>query len=195
MEINTVIALFSALGTWGAIVGAAFVLWRQNKKQKELTCLQLYLKLSSQYESPEMNIRRARLATKLLKDPETLDIDDTLLVFYENIGLMLERDLLDIDLVDNVFGYDVRHYWDLLKHYIEYARKFDDTLYIYFEYLKNETTKHAIKKYKKSLKYKNILSISKTDFLQFEIRRELEAKPALSKSSKVPKPASPMKIK
>lgn len=195
MDINALISLFSALGTWGAIVGAAFVLWRQNKKAKELTCLQLYLQLSAQYDSPEMNIRRARLAEKLLNDPETLDIDDTLLVFYENVGLMLERDLLDIDLVDNVFGYDVRHYWHSLEHYVKYARKFDDTLYIYFEYLKDRTTKHGEDKYKKNLKYKNVHNISKNDFLQFEIRREIGGKPALSKSSKIPKTTLPAKTK
>lgn len=187
MDINTVIALFSAIGTWGAIIGAAFVLWRQNKKAKELTCLQLYLQLSAQYDSPEMNIRRARLAKKLLNNPEALDLDDSLLVFYENVGLMLERDLLDVDLVDNFFGYDIRHYWYSLEHYIKYARKFDDTLYIYFEKLKNKTTEHAINKYKVGEKYENILSISKDDFLESEIRREIEVKPLLPESSKVSK--------
>jgi len=169
------------------------VLWRQNKKAKELTCLQLYLKLAAQYDSPEMNIRRARLATKLLADPKTIDIDVSLLVFYENVGLMLERDLLDIDLVHNFFGYDVLHYWHLLEHYVEYSRTFDGTLYIYFEYLKDRTTKFGEDKFKNNPKFKNINNVSEHDFLQYEIRRELATKPTLSKLSKVPKPKSTAK--
>ena len=70
-----------------------------------------------------MQKRRAFLARKLLSDPNTLDIDDTLLVFLETLAHMTSRKLLDRDLVWNTFSIDVCSYWFALKHYVLQIRK------------------------------------------------------------------------
>ncbi len=76
------------------------------------------MQLAAQYDSLDMQQVRARLVEKLLADPNTVAVDDTLLVFYENIAILHRRKLLDSELMYNTFSYDVRTYWLVLQPYI-----------------------------------------------------------------------------
>jgi hypothetical protein len=117
----------SAWAAWAAVACALLVVWLQNRAAKRLTCLQLFMQLAAQYDSVDMQKVRARLATKLLSDPSTLEIDDSLLVFYENVAILNRRKILDRELLINTFSIDVRSYWSALRHYVEHTRTvFDD---------------------------------------------------------------------
>jgi hypothetical protein len=80
---------------------------------------------------------RARLAAKLLSDASSVDFDDSLLVFYENLAILTRRHLLNLDLVSNTFAFDVRYYWIALRHGVQQSRpQFSDpTLFEGFEQL------------------------------------------------------------
>lgn len=126
-----------ALGTWAAVLCALVAVWLQNRSAKRLTCLQLFLQLAAQYDSDEMQRRRAQLSKKLLQNPKTLDVEDTLLVFFENLALMSRLKLLDRRLVWNSFSVDVCSYWFALKHYVMHVRQVfkDDEFFCEFEEL------------------------------------------------------------
>ena len=87
---------------------------------------------------------RGHLAKKLLSDPTTVDLEDSLLVFYENLAILTRRHLLDRELVWNTFAFDVRCYWPALRHYIRHNRSefSDPTLFEEFERL-NDYFEHS----------------------------------------------------
>jgi hypothetical protein len=96
------------------------------------------VQLAAQYDSADMQRTRASLAAKLRDERHTFDINDSLLVFYENIAILHRRGLLDSELMINTFSVDVRSYWVALRHYVEYARNFGGAytdLYTEFEQL------------------------------------------------------------
>jgi len=126
------------LAAWAAVAVTLLVVWLQNRASKRLTCLQLFVQLAAQYDSADMQRTRANLAAKLIADPNTRDISDSLLVFYENIAILHRRGLLDSELMVNTFSIDVRSYWVALKDFIEWGRSFGGAysdLYTEFERL------------------------------------------------------------
>lgn len=168
---------YTALAAWVGIVVAIVVLIAQNQSAKKLTCLQLFLQLADRYDSDEMNRRRARLARTLLANRETLEIDDTILVFFENVALMMRRGLLDSDLTWNTFGIDVSSYWGALKGYVLAMRETfnDDSLYSEFQWLAGDmralTLDHAGPD---SRMGNDDDEEAITKFLEMEARRSLE---------------------
>ena len=63
--------------------------------------------------------------------------------FYEGIGILLYRKLIDIGLVDDLFTAPVNMAWDMMKDSIIEARKEygQPTVFEWFEYLYNELKK------------------------------------------------------
>jgi hypothetical protein len=180
MDTNAIAGLIAAFGTWAAIVGAAVMLYFQNRSAQQLTFLQLFLELANRYDSDEMNRRRSRLASTLLINRESLEIDDTVLVFFENVAFMIKRHLLDRDLSWNTFGLDVCSYWSAVEHYVTHMRAVfnDPTLYSEFEWLNvymRDTYIHGSKLYPKGRNTRaGIDPAAITAFLKMEERRYLE---------------------
>jgi len=137
------------LAAWATVAVALLVVWLQNRATKRLTSIQLFIQLAAQYDSEDMQRARARLAAKLLSDPTTVEINDSLLVFYENIAILDRRKLLDSGLMRNTFSIDVRNYWLALRHYVEHVRNtLGDSVggtvfYLEFEQLNDRFVKEA----------------------------------------------------
>jgi hypothetical protein len=66
-------------------------------------------------------------------------------VFFEGIGILLHRKLIDIRLVDDLFSYIIRTTWEKMKPIEEDVRKHNNAPQIaeWFEYLYNEMNKRA----------------------------------------------------
>jgi hypothetical protein len=93
----------------------------------------------------------------------------TVLSFFEEMGVYLKKNVVDISSIWDLYSYCIEHYWPVLKPRIEEVRnrENDRTLFIKFEYLYNEITK-----YTKSQKVK----FTKTDeeirrFVNFELNK------------------------
>lgn len=139
---------YTAIAAWAAcaaVICSLFVVWRQNRAAKRLMCLQFFMQLAAQYDSSDMQRTRARLAAKLLSEPATLEINDSLLVFYENIAILHRKGLLDSALLDNTFSIDVRNYWSALRHYVKHMRETfgDNAIFFEFEQLNDFFIKEA----------------------------------------------------
>jgi hypothetical protein len=67
--------------------------------------------------------------------------------FFEGIGVLLHRKLIDIGLVDDLFTSPVKMAWDRMKDSIIEARKEygQPTIFEWFEYLNNELVKREQK--------------------------------------------------
>jgi hypothetical protein len=63
-------------------------------------------------------------------------------MFYEEVGVLLHKRLIDIDLVDELFGNSITITWEKLRNMLEEARKrYRPGAYVHFEYLYNEMKK------------------------------------------------------
>jgi hypothetical protein len=73
--------------------------------------------------------------------PETLAVIEVG-SFFDSIGILLHRKLIDIEMVDELFSFYIKAAWEKLKPGIEGRRKdLDPTLRKWFEYLYNEMEK------------------------------------------------------
>src|SRR6266404_6616600 len=101
----------TALATWAAVGGTLVAVWRQNRAAKVLARRQLFLQLAAQYDSEYFQQKRAALARKLSNDRTNLDLDDTVLVFFETMAHMEREGMIDSDLVKTTFVVDICSYW------------------------------------------------------------------------------------
>jgi hypothetical protein len=62
--------------------------------------------------------------------------------FFDGIGILLHRKLIDVEMVDELFGTSIKNAWEKLKPGIEGRRKeVNPALRKWFEYLYNEVKK------------------------------------------------------
>jgi len=67
-------------------------------------------------------------------------------MFYERVGILLHRKLIDIKLVDDLFGRFIKNDWEKVKPIAEGIRKEEtEKYYEWFEYLYNEMKKREQK--------------------------------------------------
>jgi hypothetical protein len=68
-----------------------------------------------------------------------------LLTFYDQVGVLLRRGLIDFGLVDDLLGNSARQLWEKVQPVIEEARvrSDDPRLYEHFEYLYGEVLERA----------------------------------------------------
>jgi len=66
-------------------------------------------------------------------------------IFFEGIGVLLRRKLIDIDLVDDLFTAPVKIHWERIKSLVTDYRKERNlpTIFEWFEYLYNEMQKRG----------------------------------------------------
>lgn len=162
----------AAYGTWATVIAAIVVLIFQSSTAKRLTCLQVFNQLAATYDSEQFNLRRANLASQLIRDPNLTQIDDLLLVFYENLALMIKLRLLDRDLTYNTFGMDVISYWCALEGFVRRTRADcqDDSMYEEFEWLKNYFHGENVRRGIRNLGV-NTDRVAVLRFLQMEVLR------------------------
>jgi hypothetical protein len=67
-------------------------------------------------------------------------------MFFEKLGILLHRKLVNIDLVDDLFSIDIKLVWDKVKPLVEENRERGLTAYYeFFEYLHDEMEKREQK--------------------------------------------------
>jgi hypothetical protein len=78
----------------------------------------------------------------------TAEVDDELLGHFEDIGLLLERGALDVEMVDETFGTYIEEVWDdaEIHRYIEACHVDDPETWTKFEYLHSECMKYQERK-------------------------------------------------
>ena len=96
-------------------------------------CLQNHLTFTARFDSPAMRRDRKHLAEYFLSSrPE---IPETVLDFFEDLGLFLRRGCLDEELAWDAFGFYAVRWWAICKGYIleERRKQSDSTLFTDFE--------------------------------------------------------------
>jgi len=72
-------------------------------------------------------------------------------MFYEEVGVLLRKKLIDIGLVEELLGTSAKQIWEKVKDLIEDARKrYSPGAYSHFEFLYNEMRKKEQRMTKKA---------------------------------------------
>jgi hypothetical protein len=138
--IDTIVALSGFVGVIVAII--AFI--NQNRDTHLTLGVQLLRDFERQFEGEGIRECRIELANHYLKTPagDTLPQDVFLdnaspFDFFETIGVLLRRNVLDMEFVWTSFYYWVVHYWEIAEADINAFRKLQDdkTYYNECEYL------------------------------------------------------------
>jgi hypothetical protein len=118
--------------------------YRSQKKQlegqlsiaKEQRQFQLYLELCKQFDCSLVSARKI-LATKLLNTVPHHVINETVIGFFEDMGMLIRREYLDREMIWDTFSYYARMWRNACRDYIVKVRAdhADNTLFTDFDKL------------------------------------------------------------
>jgi hypothetical protein len=137
-----------AIASSGILVAAIYYIL-QIRHQTKLRQTDLVMKLYSQFSSLEFQKIYQEILKREVKDYYDYDKKygwaeaTTIGMFFEGIGILLRRNLIDIELVDDMFTSPIKWTWEKIKDLTLEARKVRNQPEIleWFEYLYNEMQK------------------------------------------------------
>jgi len=161
-----------AIGTLLLVIATIAMAWRQIKYAKKgmfVSTLNIYLE---KFDSQNMLWSRKKLADTLTTEHKQSDIKETVIDFFESLGLLLRRKALDTEMIWSSFGYHTIRWWVFCKEYIETERLLekDKTIYNEFEFLYNKMIKMEAKKRKVKIESLKLTEEDKDVFIFFEKR-------------------------
>jgi hypothetical protein len=128
-----VLAIFTA-----ALVAASFLTIREARRaSSEQLGVQTWLHVDPKFDSKELRLARKHLAQQL--DPyvpaKRAEVNDDVLNFFEAVGVLYKRNLLNKELAESSFSYWAVGYWEAAKIYIADERRaeHDESIYGDFE--------------------------------------------------------------
>jgi len=140
---DTVLALSTlALAVFTALMaGATYWLAKESKAASfRQIGVQTWLEFQKRFDSSDMLRARKSLATELKTktQPKVDRIAETVLNFFEDLGIVYEKGYIEKDLAEDSFGFYLCRWWEASKSYVDQERKRhreDETLFVNFEKL------------------------------------------------------------
>jgi hypothetical protein len=147
VDITETAAIIAAAGVMIGVV--YYILDIRNQSKVRQT--ELIMRLYSVRDSMEFQESWKKVMAKEFeeyKDYEKwYDWSDFIVVglFFEGVGILLRRKLIDIGLVDDLFSYIIKTTWEKIRPVTEGVRKHNNApqIYEWFEYLYNEMQKRG----------------------------------------------------
>jgi len=145
-EISAVVAAV------GVLIGVLYyILDMRNQRQVRQT--DTIMALYGTFQDKEFQAELAKVMTAEFKDYDDAvkkygwEFGFPVGLFFEGVGVLLHRRLVDISLVDDLFTFHTRIVWEKLEPVVEGARKHFNapTILEYFEFLYNEMKKREQK--------------------------------------------------
>jgi hypothetical protein len=130
------LAVFTAL-----MAGATYLLAKESREASfRQIGVQMWLEFQKRFDSSDMLMARKTLATQLKTktQPKGDRISETVLNFFEDLGITFEKGFIEKKLAEDSFGYYVCRWWEASKSYVDQERKRhkeDRTLFENFEKL------------------------------------------------------------
>jgi len=145
VDIQTLSIVIATVSVVAGVIYYSFQLRNQSKTRQTDLVVRLYSTFGSKKflkTWEEIMKREAMDYNDYMKKhgwSETLEVG----MFFEGIGVLLHRRLVDIDLVDDLFSGPIKMTWEKMKLFAEGARKHlnQATVFEWFEYLYNEMQK------------------------------------------------------
>jgi len=136
------IALWSLAGTWALVVGTIVVMYWQTQISRHLNSANAVMDLRERFDGERMRAVRRHLADRLIRQAHQDITSMEVITFFELVGTLTHRRVLDDDLVWEAFGNWVTGYYQALRHPVDLigqlrANMSDPLIFHEFEWLNN----------------------------------------------------------
>lgn len=133
----TTLTLASA---WSLAIGTVLLMYWQTRQAQRLNSSNSIMSLRERFDSPHMRRARKHLSTRLIKGQHQDITSVEVATFFELVGALVHRDVLDDDLVWEAFGTWVAGYYFALRNPVDLIGKVrndlqDPLVYHEFEWL------------------------------------------------------------
>lgn len=131
----------TAIASWALVLVTWVFLRRQIGISREDLKVRLQTTYEEKFDSPAIIAERKKLAEQLLNKEPHDNIQETVMNFYETIGIFFRRGYLDKEMAWSGFSFYAIRWWSATKDYIFEERKIqnnDSTLFEEFETLVDE---------------------------------------------------------
>lgn len=113
------IAVWSLVGTWALVVATIVLLYWQTQQNQRLNSANAVMNLRERFDSSRMRAARRHLADRLLRGAHQDIASVEVVTFFELVGTLTHRRVLDDDLVWEAFGTWVEAYYWALRHPVD----------------------------------------------------------------------------
>src|SRR5262249_3611704 len=121
MDWAQIVETTGAVGTWVVAGATLWLVKGQLFTAKEQQKIQLYLELRREFDGHLLPAREI-LAGQLLDEKPHEEINETVLNFFEDMGMLLRRGYLNGEMIWDTFGYYARVWWSACGDYIRQER-------------------------------------------------------------------------
>ena len=108
-------ALWSLAGTWAIVDGTLVLMYWQTRTGRQLNSANAVMQLRERFDGGRMRAARRHLSERLLKQAHQDISSMEVITFFELVGTLTHRNVLDDDLVWEAFGSWVSGYYRALR--------------------------------------------------------------------------------
>jgi hypothetical protein len=109
----------TALATWGLAIGTLLLMYWQTRVTRRLNSASSVMTLRERFDSPPMRRARKHLATRLLNNQHEDITNLEVGAFFELVGTLTHRRVLETDLIWEAFGNWVSAYYVALRRPVD----------------------------------------------------------------------------
>ncbi len=113
------IALWSLVGTWALVVGTLILMYWQTRSSQHLNSANAVMTLRERFDGARMRSARRHLSERLLKQEHHDIASMEVITFFELVGTLTHRGVLDDDLVWEAFGTWVSTYYAAIRRPVD----------------------------------------------------------------------------
>lgn len=134
------ITVLSLLGTWALVVGTLVLMYWQTRTTQNLNSANAVMQLRERFDGARMRAARRHLSERLLRQEHEDIASMEVVTFFELVGTLTHRKLLDPELVWEAFGTWVAAYYWAVRHPVDLVERLrtdlhDPLIYHEFEWL------------------------------------------------------------
>jgi hypothetical protein len=114
------VALLTAFSTWALATGTLIFLYLQTRQAQILNSANAVMDLRDKFDATRMRSVRRHISERLLKQAHEDIASLEVVTFFELVGTLTHRRILDEDLVWEAFGTWITAYWYGLRHPLDW---------------------------------------------------------------------------
>jgi hypothetical protein len=115
----TNLAIWSLIGTWALVIGTLVLMYWQTRTSQHLNSANAVMALRERFDGSRMRSARRYLSERLLKQEHHDIASMEVITFFELVGTLTHRKVLDDDLVWEAFGTWATAYWIAIRQPVD----------------------------------------------------------------------------